>query len=88
MGATSSSKKPRTTFKSIFEIDVKKDGKDISLSSLKGAKAYLIVNTASNWGLAAKNYKELQILFERYNEKGLVILAFPCNDFGGQGILI
>lgn len=45
----------------------------------------LIVNVASECGLTATNYKELVELDEKYREsKGLRILAFPCNQFGGQ----
>jgi Glutathione peroxidase len=45
----------------------------------------IIVNVASQCGLTATNYKELAELHEKYHEsKGLRILAFPCNQFGGQ----
>ena len=43
----------------------------------------LIVNVASYCGFTAQ-YKDLQKLHELYSEKGLKILAFPCNDFGNQ----
>ena len=43
----------------------------------------LIVNVASYCGFTAQ-YKDLQKLHEIYSEKGLKILAFPCNDFGNQ----
>lgn len=81
---------------SIFEPRVHKDGsifsfnvEDISgspleLSSLKGKKAYLVVNVASKWGLTNQNYAELQTLYSKYSSDGLEILAFPCNRFGGQ----
>lgn len=57
------------------------DGKMIDFSSFKGKKV-LIVNTASACGFTHQ-YAELQELHEKYGDK-LVILAFPCNQFGGQ----
>ena len=44
----------------------------------------LLVNVASNWGLTKQNYQELPKLFDEYSSQGLKILAFPCNQFGGQ----
>ncbi len=58
------------------------DGKDLDLKSLRG-KAVLVVNVASECGYTPQ-YAELQQLHERYKDKGLVILAFPSNDHGGQ----
>lgn len=46
-------------------------------------KVLLIVNTASNCGFTPQ-YAGLEALFERYRERGLVILGFPCNQFGSQ----
>ena len=43
----------------------------------------LVVNTASQCGFTPQ-YKELEQLHQKYKDKGLVILAFPCNQFGGQ----
>jgi glutathione peroxidase len=43
----------------------------------------LLVNVASNCGFT-KQYSELQELYEKYNEKGLVVLGVPSNQFGGQ----
>jgi glutathione peroxidase len=57
------------------------DGKTIDFSSFKGKKV-LIVNTASECGYTPQ-YAGLQELHTKYGEK-LVILGFPCNDFGGQ----
>ncbi len=60
------------------------DGNEVSLSKYRGHVA-LIVNVASKWGLTNKNYAQLQELHAKYAEsKGLRILAFPCNQFGGQ----
>ena len=66
-----------------FEVD-SIDKKKVALSSLKGkAKAFILVNLASKWGLTSANYKELNSLHEKYS-KDLMIIGFPCNDFGAQ----
>ncbi len=57
-------------------------GKSVNLADYKG-KVLLIVNTASKCGFTPQ-YKGLQALHERYKDKGLVVLGFPCNQFGGQ----
>lgn len=44
----------------------------------------IIVNVASKCGYTTKHYKELNELNEKYHEKGLRILGFPCNQFGSQ----
>lgn len=46
-------------------------------------KVVIIVNVASLCGFTPQ-YKELQYLYNKYNSMGLEILAFPCNQFGGQ----
>lgn len=46
-------------------------------------KVLLIVNVASECGYTPQ-YKELEEIYQRYNSLGFEILAFPCNDFGGQ----
>lgn len=70
---------------SIYDFTAKDiDGKDVPLEKYRGHVA-IIVNVASECGLTASNYKELVELHEAYAEsKGLRILAFPCNQFGGQ----
>ncbi len=68
---------------SIEDIVVKDmNGKDVKLSSYKG-KVLLIVNVASKCGFTPQ-YKQLEAVYEKYKDKGFEILAFPCNDFGGQ----
>ena len=57
-------------------------GHEVSLSAFEG-DVCLIVNVASRCGYT-RQYKGLQALHEAYAEKGLRILAFPCNQFGGQ----
>ncbi|KAH8504085.1 hypothetical protein Peur_046336 [Populus x canadensis] len=72
------------TEKSVHDFTVKDiDGKDVALSKFKG-KALLIVNVASKCGLTSSNYSELTHIYEKYKTQGFEILAFPCNQFGGQ----
>ncbi|KAG9455911.1 hypothetical protein H6P81_000419 [Aristolochia fimbriata] len=72
------------TEKSVHEFTVKDiDAKDVSLSKFKG-KVLLIVNVASRCGLTSSNYSELTHIYEKYKTQGFEILAFPCNQFGGQ----
>ena len=68
---------------SIYDFTVKDmSGKEVSMSEYKG-KVLLIVNTATQCGFTPQ-YEDLQALYEKYASKGLVILDFPCNQFGGQ----
>lgn len=57
-------------------------GKKTSLADYTG-KVVMVVNVASKCGLT-KQYEGLESLYKKYESKGFVILAFPCNDFGGQ----
>ncbi|KAG8374931.1 hypothetical protein BUALT_Bualt10G0046900 [Buddleja alternifolia] len=69
---------------SIHEFSVKDaKGNDVNLGIYKG-KVLLIVNVASQCGLANSNYTELAELYKKYKDQGLEILAFPCNQFGSQ----
>ena len=66
-----------------YELKAKKrNGEELSFSQLKG-KVCIIVNTATGCGFTPQ-YKELEELYEKYHEKGLEILDFPCNQFGHQ----
>lgn len=58
------------------------DGNPVSLSEYKG-KVVLIVNVASKCGLTPQ-YRDLQDMYDKYNEKGFEILAFPANNFLSQ----
>ena len=60
----------------------KRDGSEFELNSLKG-KVLIIVNTATGCGFTPQ-YEALENLYKKYNEKGLEILDFPCNQFGHQ----
>jgi len=58
------------------------DGTLESMSTYKG-KTVIVVNTASKCGLTPQ-YEGLEKLYETYKDQGLVILGFPCNQFGNQ----
>lgn len=58
------------------------DGQKIELSQFRD-KVLLIVNTASRCGFT-RQYAELEDLYQRFADDGLVILAFPCNQFANQ----
>ena len=58
------------------------DGATTSLDAYRG-KALLIVNVASRCGFTPQ-YKGLEMLYRKYKDKGLVVLGFPCNQFGHQ----
>lgn len=58
------------------------EGKATSLKAYQG-KVLLLVNVASRCG-NTDQYEGLQSLYDKYKDKGLVILGFPCNDFGAQ----
>ena len=58
------------------------DGQELALSSLKG-QVVLVVNTASACGFTPQ-FAGLQQLHERYSQRGVSVIGFPCNQFGGQ----
>lgn len=68
---------------SIYDFTVKTiDGNDQSLSDYKG-KVVMVVNTASKCGFTGQ-YEGLEQLYQTYKDKGLVVLAFPANNFLNQ----
>lgn len=67
----------------IYGFTVKNDAREnVSLEAYKG-KVLLVVNTATQCGFTPQ-YEALQKLYDTYKEQGLVVLDFPCNQFGGQ----
>ena len=58
------------------------DGTELSLDAYRG-KAMLVVNTASKCGFTPQ-YTGLEKLWRNYQDKGLVVLGFPCDQFGHQ----
>ena len=68
---------------SVYDFSVKdQSGNDVSLKTFEG-KVLLIVNTATKCGFTPQ-YKELEELYEKYQDKGFVVLDFPCNQFFRQ----
>lgn len=57
-------------------------GKEIEMKAYEG-KVIVIVNTASKCGFTPQ-YEGLETLYKKYKDQGLVILGFPCNQFGKQ----
>ena len=72
-----------TSMKTIYDFKVKTiQGEDTTLAQYKG-KVMLIVNVASKCGFTPQ-YDGLEALYQKYKDKGVVVLGFPCNQFGSQ----
>ena len=88
LNLTIRSQGPTSTMNSIntqhwFSLAAKQmNGSSLPIESLRG-RVVLVVNVASRCGFTPQ-YKQLQELHDRYSSRGLTILAFPCNQFGGQ----
>ena len=68
---------------SIYDYKVKDiDGNEVAMSEFKD-KVLMIVNVASKCGFTPQ-YEGLQKLYDAYKDRGLVVLGFPCNQFGAQ----
>lgn len=57
-------------------------GTPVDLAMYKG-QVVLVVNTASECGFT-KQYKGLEVVYQQFRDKGVAVLGFPCNQFGGQ----
>lgn len=71
---------PAMSFHELSATDI--NGNLVKMESFRGKKV-LVVNTASECGYTPQ-YQQLQELYDMYKEKGLVVIGFPSNDFGGQ----
>ena len=67
----------------IYDYEAKSlEGNPVRLADYQG-KVVLVVNTASECGFTPQ-YEGLEKLYEHYRDRGLVVLGFPCNQFGSQ----
>ena len=80
LSATQKSKEQMDNINGITVLDI--NNKEVNLSDYNG-KVLMIVNVASECGYTPQ-YQGLEEIYKEYNKNGFEILAFPCNDFGGQ----
>lgn len=71
----------KNAFYDLVDRDMK--GNAVKMDNFKG-DVLCIVNVASKWGLTKTNYVQFSELADKYRLRGFKILAFPCNQFGGQ----
>ena len=74
---------PRLASTSLYDIGVKTIGGDTQPLDVYRGKTLLIVNVASRCGFTPQ-YTGLEALYRKYRDQGLVVLGFPCNQFGRQ----
>jgi glutathione peroxidase len=68
---------------SIYDFDaLDTTGRKVALKAFRG-KPMLVVNTASACGFTPQ-FAGLEVLHQQYGPRGLVVLGFPCNQFGNQ----
>ena len=73
----------RTDARTVYDFEARQiDGQEMALSKFRG-KVMLIVNTASACGFTPQ-FGGLEELHKAYAAQGLVVLGFPCNQFGAQ----
>lgn len=83
LGLLASGPQPGAATMNLYDFTVPGlDGKPMPLSAFKG-KVVLAVNVASECGFTPQ-YAGLEWLYETYRDRGLVVVGFPCNQFGGQ----
>lgn len=75
--------KMQNTNKTVYQFTMNDiDGKPVSLSTFKG-KVVIMVNVASKCGKTPQ-YKSMQAFYDRYKDRGVVVVGFPANNFMGQ----
>lgn len=67
----------------VFDFEAQRLNGELEKLSQYQGRVLLIVNTASKCGFTGQ-YSELEALYQEFKEKGLVVLGFPCNQFGSQ----